>query len=382
MNVRWDVLILGGGTAGCAAALAAVDAGARTALVRPGPGTSALGSGGWRGPLPEALGTRLAAAGYLLDEPSGPLPHPCGDLRQYERAEAAHADGSPVEGMLVVGIAGVGAFHAPALARLWGQAAGVPLGAAEVTLEGTPPAGWSPVALGALLDRKPELLGCALRTLNAGDAAGIMLPAVLGLERPETVRAAAAEAAGCPVHEALGVPPSLPGWRLDRALLAALAAAGVAVLDGRAVGCQIEDGRARRALLEARSGTDQIGGVEAAAFVLATGKFLAGGVVGGERLRDAVLGLPAAAERFGERIPEAEPLAVTDVDRLDGQPLLAAGVRLDGDGRPLGAESVAAAANVWVAGSVRAGAETAWLGLGHAAAEGWAAGGRAATAAA
>ncbi|MEX0891565.1 MAG: FAD-binding protein [Gemmatimonadota bacterium] len=386
MNERWDVLVLGGGAAGCAAALAAAEAGARTALLRAGPGASALGSGGWRGPLAGTLRDRLAAAGYPLEEAGGPLPHPHGDLRHYELAGASHAGASPVAGTLVVGIAGIAGFHAPALARLWGEAGGVPLRAAEVTLGGTPAAGWSPVALAALLDREPERLGHALRTLDASDDAFIILPAVLGLERPEATRATVAEAAGRPVHEALGTPPSLPGWRLDRALLAALASAGVTVIEGRAERCQLEDGRARRALLVRRNGGADTDALEAHTFVLATGKFLGGGVVGGavggEHLRDAVFGLPATAERFGERIPEAEPLAVTDVDRTDAQPLLAAGVRLDADGRPLGTEGVAGAANVWAAGSVRAGAETAWLGLGHAAAEGWRAGTRAAAAAA
>ena len=69
---------------------------------------------------------------------------------------------------------------------------------------------------------------------------------------------------------------------------------------------------------------------------------------------------------------------LTDPVRTEPQAVLATGVRTDDDGRPLTAAGDVHAVNVFTAGSVRAGTETAALGLAQAARDGHDAGERAA----
>jgi anaerobic glycerol-3-phosphate dehydrogenase len=377
----FDVLVIGGGAAGVAAALAAAARGRRVALVRAGPGATALTAGGWRGPMPVGLGRALEAAGLAHGPAAGPLPHPHGDLRPYDLAAPAQAAAVVEDGALVCGILGLPGFTAPALARLWGDAARVRLAAA--TLDAgplTPPAGWSPVALAAALEREPGPLADALRrAVRETGATRAILPPVLGLERGEQARAAVAAAAGVPVGEMLGIPPSVPGWRLDRALLAAAETYGVEVIAGRAGDPEVEGGRV--AAVRVRADGAELR-VAARAIVLAAGKFAGGGIVADERLREPALGCPVWVEHLGAVLDTPEPLALTRPDREAAQPLLGAGVRDDGGGRPVDRRGDVVYSNVRVAGSIRAGMETARLGLGKAAADGWAMGEVAADAAA
>src|SRR5690606_30980959 len=166
----------------------------------------------------------------------GAPPRPAGARRRHDLAAPAQAAAVLGDGALVCGILGLPGFTAPALARLWGDAARVRL--AVATLDAgplTPPAGWSPIALAATLEREPGPLADALaRAVRETGATRAILPPVLGLEQGEAVRGTLAAAAGVPVGEMLGVPPSVPGWRLDRALLAAAEAHGVEVVAGRA----------------------------------------------------------------------------------------------------------------------------------------------------
>src|SRR5690606_41977232 len=66
MTRRFDVLVIGGGAAGVAAALAAAGRGARAGLVRPGPGVTAMAGGGWAGARPDPRAAAPAGAGPRL----------------------------------------------------------------------------------------------------------------------------------------------------------------------------------------------------------------------------------------------------------------------------------------------------------------------------
>ncbi|HEX7090913.1 MAG TPA: FAD-binding protein [Longimicrobiales bacterium] len=381
MTRAYDVVVIGGGAAGVAAALAAAARGSRVALVRAGPGATALAAGAWRGPLPAGTGRALAAAGLVLEPPAGPLPHPWGALERAELAAPAQAAAAIEEGALVCGVAGLPGYRPAALVRLWGDAAGARLAAATLDLGAlTPPAGWAPAALAAALERDPAPLAEALaRAVRDAGARRAILPPVLGLDRAEAVRSALADAAGVPVGEMLAVPPSLPGLRLDRALLAAARAAGVEVIAGRAGEPVVRDGTVESVRVHGASAPESVAARE---FVLATGKFAGGGIVADERLREPALGCPVWVEHLGAAFDAPEPLALTRPERAAPQPLLAAGVREDGAGRPVGRRGEVVYRNVRVAGSIRAGREAAALGLGHAAADGWEMGERAADAAA
>jgi glycerol-3-phosphate dehydrogenase subunit B len=378
-----DVLVLGGGIAGAAAALSAAARGARVVLARSGPGATAVCAGGWIGQPPAPLRAALAESGLPLHDCATPLPHPDGRLVTYEAAPAAHVQaalGSGAERVLVCGIAGLPAFRPAALAALWtesAQLAGHALDPATITLPGTPAAGWSSVALAAHVERDPGWLAAPLaRAIRERGAARVIVPAVLGIDAHAEVHAAVSTATGVTVGEALGVPPSLPGWRVDRALLRALAGAGVTVVAG-----MVTEHVAREKRVQLVTVADQGGAtaIRAAGVVLATGKFLGGGVSAHARFIDTALGTELHIERAGQSWTDAaDSLALTDAVRAGSQPLLTVGVRANEAGQPVTPAGDVIFRNVVVAGSVRAGTEAASLGLGNAASDGWEAGARAA----
>jgi glycerol-3-phosphate dehydrogenase subunit B len=372
MEHRYDIGVIGGGIAGASAALAAAAGGARVVLVRATPGATALAAGGWNRLPPEPVAAALEAAGLRLLPSGSPLPHPVGDLRVYAFAHESHAGAAVGEGTLVVGIAGLPGFRARALALLWGDAAGVALPHATLLLSETPAAGWAPASLAARLDHDPAPLVAALaEAVRVAGATAAVLPAVLGIARTPAIIAALADAAGVPVYEALGVPPSLPGWRLHRALDAALATVGVRVLDARAQHPAASAGRLDSLDCAARDGT--VTRVHAGAWVLATGRFTGGGIAGDPDWRETTLGIPLRLAHLGASFAAAEPLATTSPDRRDDAPPLHVGVATDDGGHPVGPDGSPLFSNVFAAGAVRAGRDPGAT-LGDSAHDGWRAG--------
>lgn len=382
---RSDVVVLGGGVAGAAAALAARSAGAVTTLVRRGPGATALAAGAWTGQPPPELRTLLGAAGLDLLRVDGLLPHPDGRLMGAELAPASHAAAAlagGAEGGLVCGVMGLAGFRAAAVARLWTAAARLPehaLGHVTITLAETPAGGWSPVSLAALLEREPQRLAAPLaRAVRDHGSARVFMPPVLGLEGHARVWDEVRRTVGVRVGESLGTQPSIPGWRLDRSLLRALSTAGVELVTGTAsrigaVGRRLEWVGVGTAAGEVR--------VQGGGFVLATGKFIGGGITAAPVLHETATGLRVLAEVAGTSFGDAaDSVALTAAAREGPHALLEAGVPTTGM-RPLDADGRVAWENMWAAGSVRAGVSASRGGLGDHAAEGWAAGLRAAGAA-
>jgi anaerobic glycerol-3-phosphate dehydrogenase len=368
-----DVLVIGGGVAGAAAALAAAGTGASVVLVRRGPGTTALAAGAWTGEPPEPLRDALATRGLALLPVAAPLAHADGRVLPCDWAPASHAAASPAAGdgvSLVCGIDGFPWFRPDALHRLWSAAApGWQLASGSIRLDATPPAGWSPPSLAALLEREPARIAAPLRqALDRHGAARAILPAVLGLHEHARVAAELAEA-GITAAEAPGGSPSIPGWRLDGALTRALLAAGVALLTGSARAAPTAPAGPRIFRVEGRDA----GAVHARAVVLATGGFIGAGLQARPVLEEAATGLPVYATVAGRPLQSAaDALLLTAPDFRQPQPLLEVGVEA----------AAAAAAGIHVAGAVRAGVAAHEPGLGHAAADGWNAGLAAATAAA
>jgi glycerol-3-phosphate dehydrogenase subunit B len=167
-------------------------------------------------------------------------------------------------------------------------------------------------------------LGASLaRAAAQAHATHLLLP-TLGLADPVAARAELERAAGVPVLELLGAPPSVPGLRLQRALAAALEKAGVRSITGIAE--RSSDGQVQI-----------VRGVEcepvrAGAVVLATGRFLGGGIrcEADGRLRETVFDLPARAG--GREALAALPNESLFAERAAGpHPGLAAGVTADSE---------------------------------------------------
>lgn len=374
VNRSPDVVVIGGGMAGVAAALAGVSRGASVTLVRRAPGATALTVGGWNGPMPEPLAAAFAAVDHAwLPAAQSGLPSPDGSWRFYQRAAPAQAlpQSTPTMVCSIMGLAG---FHAVSLSRLWMDLADVELIPMQITLDATPAAGWSPVSLAALLERSPAEFASKLQAqVRATGCRCVIVPAVLGLEAGGIVRKAIEETASVPVREALGSTPSIPGWRLQLALDRMLARAGVTLVRGDV---SARSGSNRLESIQVLNTRGEIN-LQARSFVLATGKFIGGGISSNGRLREVALNCPLWIEHAGETFEHGEPLALTNNDRREEQPLLAAGVTVNAEGRPIDRTGAIVYDNVWAAGTVCRGGEAPAYGLGHAAAEGWVAGERA-----
>ena len=418
-----DVLVIGGGMAGAIAALAAREAGARVALVRRSPGATALSAGAVtvarddsalpgdplaarRGPLeaarrlaarhpehpyavvgaglerfPEALDFAARSLAGLYAPPISRSRHVATPLGRAvacalcQRAQAA-GDLLEVRGTLaVVGFADHLAFDAGLVADGLRQLG--PVGAphaAEVELD-LPAGGAGPVAMPHALARALEAPGAAeelgdrLRAVLPAGATVALLPPVLGISPEARVVERISARAGLPVAETLSDVPSVPGLRLDAALLAALAAAGVEVVTGAVraplrPGCPVE-----------------VGGVvrTARAFVVATGRFTGGGVTRERGLREPLLGIPILAAEGGEagvHLADRPAATLTHRDRRAGQPLLSAGIQVDARLRPLDEAGAPIHEALFAAGALVGGHEQAvdGSGLGLAVLTGWLAG--------
>lgn len=368
-----DVVVIGGGIAGTAAALAAAGRGARVLLIHAAPGASALCSGGWSGALPAPLAAAFAAVGHEWIEVREALPSPDGRLRPFDFAASSQAAASLTGSTLVCGIAGLPGFRAAILARMWAETSGLALTATEILLPDTSAAGWSPPGLAARLEQDRTTLATGLaNAARSFRASRIIVPAVLGLEQVAEVRLGLERDSGAGIGEALGHVPAVPGWRVQKALERMTARAEIAVQRGRVITRTRNGARIETVTIQLADGADRT--VRAGAFILASGKYVGGGISGDGDLREPALDCPVWVDHLGERFERVEPLTLTNADRHEDQPLLTAGVTVDEEGRPLDQHGEHVFSNVWVAGAARAGSDP---GLGRAATEGWAAGERA-----
>jgi glycerol-3-phosphate dehydrogenase subunit B len=269
-----------------------------------------------------------------------------GALRVVDFAFTGAAGGSLAEAPEIawVDVVGLPADPAPvALRRLAAERAALglaPVPARSVSLR--LPAGLpvdSPARLAAALD-DPDAFAAfadALVALADGAAAGRvwLLPPVLGIgpvaPKLEGLRARL----GGPVAETLSaVPDPTHGYRLARALDAALDVAGVARRPGRVTGVEQREGRAAAVRVAEAAGRPAVR-LEADALVLATGRFLAGGLC--ERdgaVGEPILGLPLFDAR-GDRVDGRPAHALVRRRYLDTHPLFSAGVTTDARLRPL-----------------------------------------------
>jgi glycerol-3-phosphate dehydrogenase subunit B len=395
------VVVVGGGLAGCWAALSAAGAGVEVTLVRRALGATAVSSGaldvvppgeaadpqGWlrrlerdhprhpflAGGAPPslteleaeltALATALRGAGLRLRvDLRAPVlvAATTGQVRAAGAVQQTIAAGD-LRGRGRVAVAGIAGLHrvdaVAVAAGIAERVAGVRTQAVTVALpggEGGDPADLDEPTVARLVEAPggAEQLGQAIRAeLSAarGDVDVVLVPPVLGLEDAGAVLARVEGALGGAVGELLAPPPSAPGWRLQRALERALEAAPITVVTGAVGTLRTTGGRVEAALLDA-------GELVCDAVVLAGGRFLGGGLSLDALPREPLLDLPVFA---GER--EVGELARADlVNRAHyrEQPVLAAGLRLDAGCRPVDRFGVAPWANVVACGALLAGIDS------------------------
>ncbi|HZP90116.1 MAG TPA: glycerol-3-phosphate dehydrogenase subunit GlpB [Actinomycetota bacterium] len=393
--MRSDAVVVGAGLSGLVAALRLAEAGLKTTVVAQGVGSTHLSPAsidvlGYAPDLVESPARALPA--FLAEHPEHPYARISLELIEQsvawlrERAEGLGYTGSLRENLLVPTAAGVPAptavvpasmaagdlrsggrfafvglramksFHPAYLAENLAQAklpsgAGIEARAVRITEPGSEP------DVGAL-DYARAFEDAAFRRavaselkvqLQSGEAVGF--PAVLGLDRHAEVRRELEEALERPVFEVTGLPPSVPGIRLFRALRSAFRRAGGRLVMGAVV---VGAGTSERSVtsLSVRAAAGRTTAYEARWFVLATGGFASGAlhVDSYGEVRETALGLPVAGVP-----PVEEPRFLPGV--FDDHPMSRAGLAVDERLRPLGPEGAAAFHNLFAAGAVLAGAE-------------------------
>lgn len=141
---------------------------------------------------------------------------------------------------------------------------------------------------------------------------------------------------GRPLRELLALPPSMPGDRLLRALRERAVAAGVVVKDG-AVDNPVVVARSVTSLDVSHGPERQK--VRPRHVVLATGRFLGGGLVRDNTAREALFGLPVVAD--GASVGDQFIGNLTDAQVDGSHAIFRAGVVVDDQLRPLAGTNVA-----------------------------------------
>jgi glycerol-3-phosphate dehydrogenase subunit B len=382
---RYDVVVIGAGTAGLTAAVRLAQAGAQVCLVAKGIGSTHLAPG-WIDVLgyapvarggglgPEPVGSPHEAIERLtLEHPQhpyaligaelvgdalrwligtvadGPLPGyrygggidrnllvptAVGTLKPTAAVPETFAAGS-ADGLgrvRVVGVPALRDFH-PQLCAANLAAAGIDARAASVEVE-TDRADASTLGLARQMDDPASRAAFAARLaplVRGADTVG--LPAMLGMSDPHGVLVDLEQRLGRRVFEIPTLPPSVPGMRLYEVLRHALRAAGGTLAMGAGVVSHERLGDRITSISTATAGSNTT--YAADHFVLASGGFHSGAITLDSRwqTRDQVLGLPLAG------LPaEGEPRFVPEY--FDEQPMARVGVAVDEHLRALGADNV------------------------------------------
>jgi glycerol-3-phosphate dehydrogenase subunit B len=317
---------------------------AKLAAERPGHPYALLGSGvvgealGWFGAA--AATGPLPAYSYVGSlERNLLLPTAVGALKPSALVPETFAagDSQALGRVAVVGLPPLRDFHAELCAGNL-RAAGVEATALAVDVD-VDRADANTLGLARLFDEPGWRAGFSARLaplIRSADQ--VALPAVLGLRDPHTVLGELEARIGRRVFEIPTLPPSVPGMRLFEILHHALRSAGGRLAMGAGVVSCRRDGERLTSVDTASAGSNTT--YAADAFVLATGGFHSGAIALDShwQVREQVLDLPLAG------VPSpGEPRFVPEY--FEEQPLARCGVAVDSELRASGT------ANVVVAGA-------------------------------
>jgi glycerol-3-phosphate dehydrogenase subunit B len=185
-----------------------------------------------------------------------------------------------------------------------------------------------------------------LMATQIGDEEAICLPAILGL-RVGNVHSRLVEALGRPVIETLLPPPSIPGMRLNEALIKLATRAGVTIILGsRVTGFHADSGRITSVVLH-QAGHDQV--YSAQNFVYAPGGFESGALTMASygKVKETVFDLPIAGLDCDDLITG---------DYWSDQKLFSVGVAVNSSMRPIDSDGNVIYDNLYAVGGLLVGA--------------------------
>jgi glycerol-3-phosphate dehydrogenase subunit B len=354
------VLVIGGGIAGCMAALAAVQGGAQVTLVARAPGATALYAGGM-----EIAADLREMRALAASQPYHPFVRMrLNDLEAVTLLDEVcyHAQGA----LARAGLRLAGTW------RTTGWFADVHGGVRPAHLV---PQSVQPGELGGLQGKRVAVVGVsavgdydAVATAEALSEAGVRaVPVTVGMDLPPAASLTDLFGRQAPairdIAEAIAYPPGLVqlpdngfellatlpsphGWRLQRALDSALADHGVQVARGEIAGVRAGGRRLEAAVT---ASTELV----ADRFVLATGRYIGGGLVKERTVREPVCDLGVFHD--GRRIDREWPERLRHLERLSPHPAFRIGVLTDERLRPLDWDGRIAYDNLRAAGSLLGG---------------------------
>ncbi|MFA6033355.1 MAG: FAD-binding protein [Myxococcota bacterium] len=348
----WDVVVIGMGAAGVAAALTAKQAGKKVLIVARSPGATALSSGavdGAGGQAAEFMATSFPSLhlGMALF-----LPTVYGNWKSTSMSLASQAGASPAPArpgeVVVVRFSDV-EDTAGNVGSLVGRGAGNPqFSFRDVSiplLGGGRKAGVFEAAGAVDMDTGiARAAGERLRAaITPGKTVMALIPPVMGIRLYSEAIAAFSMSAGLPVFEMLAGVPSVPGQRWQAALEDAVARALVEVQNDDVVRFTGEGDRVMSV------GTASGAELRAASFVLATGKFIGGGVHSGDGFSEPLFGLQVHCGKAGPTVFVGD-LAGSRI--CDSHQAMSAGLRTDDRLRPVDGFGRATYTNLFAAGAV------------------------------
>jgi glycerol-3-phosphate dehydrogenase subunit B len=398
-----EVLVIGGGMAGAIAALSAKQAGAKVVVARRALGATAMSSGAIDVgadpcapsgelsahllPLEEAarriararrhhpyailreklsrLGESLNFAAEKLSDVLSPpgeknilLPTPLGTAKPSAMAQRSQSVGDLSSLPSIVAVVQLGVdphFNAAMIAgglEAMASKMGKPLVALPVRsgfFRGVEDAARHPYELAQRFDRPGVLEQFAeeLRRVLPAFAKGVLFPPIMGW-KTRGLMERLTELLHLPCAELLSASPSVPGLRLQDALDRALERAEIELVEAEA-----------QPLAE-HTDRFSLGGdrrIKPHAVILATGKFIAGGIERRLEFRETVFGLPVFSD--GQLLRDQYIGELVDEELMGEQPAFRAGVRIDDHLRPLGLDGTPFSPRLYAAGSVIAGYDPA-----------------------
>lgn len=416
MEHQCDVAIVGGGLASLAAAAQLTQKGLEVALVRKAPGATSLSSGAWdicddpyRGPAMEVdrwnsihqniqrtlecrphhpfqyyrkrfdgaalfswIQFQTKQVARLLNlNMDGDGSNPIAALTQLGTVKAtglvqssmAAADLRKMKGarLLVVGLEGLPGFNSSFIADAleafqqsqennyfdW-------VGQVEIPVKNLKSqASLSPFEIAQHLDHEEnfvELSHVLQSHLNRQSYTHLLFPPVLGMRHTPKIIEALDRLTGKRVSETLAFVPSVPGWRLNEAIMAFFKREGFDCFSGEAVGYESE-GRKVQSLWVHHG--DQRLRVKAKRFILASGKFIGGGVVSKNQIRESLFGLPLFAD--GHPLKDLTWARLTRPEMTERQPFRTIGIQVNEFSQPIDPEGQICFDNLFAAGEILSG---------------------------
>jgi glycerol-3-phosphate dehydrogenase subunit B len=390
-----DIIIIGGGMAGAAAAIAAKNKGADVTLIRKGYGSTALSSGAF-----DILDTNRDVHSLnkrhpyrIVGEKNFKLfKNSLNGFLKDIKAEELLIDGAVAKDATLVSIAGVFkntnlCQHSICEGRLTGfkdakilffaikgfagfnpkqccsqfkeanEKDNLLIKKIDHTFINFPGNGVetfpSPFILAMRLDDEAvmeKFISVINKTAKENGYSHLGFPPILGLRKTAKAVKALEASTDRKVFELLPLLPSVPGYRLQLALNSLLGKKGINVIEGEVVKAGIKNSVVESISVKKRNGSSEL---KAKSFILTTGRWAGGKAIKKNGIYEPLFDLPIYEK---ERVAEIKDVVdYLDSYVLESHPLLSVGIRVNSRLQPLNSDDDIVYKNLFAAGAILGG---------------------------